>query len=264
MRTHHQRRGYTSFAVPPEELGQEVIVKYHGDIRPVAAALGATAEDLGDAYAILTLRSDRIPELYTYKEIEYIKLPKNLTLSLSLRESMSAACIPQARAQAGYQLTGSGVLIGIIDSGIDYTHPDFRDQNGNSRIAFLWDQTAAGKPPEGFFGGAEYTGSQLNAALQNAQPYSVIPPTDIVGHGTAVAGIAAGNGRASGGTETGAAPDASLIVVRLGDKGNQFSTRTTEIMRALKYTTDRAAALQMPVAINLSFGTNECSKNGVE
>jgi subtilisin family serine protease len=85
---------------------------------------------------------------------------------------------------------------------------------------------------------------------------------DTVGHGTAVAGIAAGNGRSSNGLELGAAPEASLIVVRLGEAGRGSSARTTDIMRALKYITDQAQSLTMPVAINLSFGTNNGSHGG--
>ena len=240
----------------------EVIVKYNGDLRPLEAALGMRAEILGDYFAILTLRSERIPELYNYREIEYIELPKNL--SLSLRESMGSSCVTPVHRQGPgeYGLKGGGVLVGIIDSGIDYTHPDFRDENGNSRILFLWDQAGVGNPPEGFLGGVEYSNAQLNAALANRRPQSVIPSTDILGHGTAVSGIAAGNGRSSGGREQGVAPEASLIAVKLGERGRQSFARTTEIMRALKYISDRASQLNMPVAINLSFGTNNGSHSG--
>jgi subtilisin family serine protease len=240
----------------------EVIVKYHGDLSSLEAGLDLRAELLGDSYAILTLPPARIPELYHYKEIEYIELPKNL--SLSLRENLTNTCVtPVHRTGPGeLGLTGSGVLVGIIDSGVDYTHPDFRDSNGNSRILFLWDQSATGNPPENFIGGTEYNNIQLNMALQNQQPQSVIPLTDEIGHGTAVAGIAAGNGRASGGREQGVAPKASLIVVKLGERGRQSFARTTEIMRALHYISRRALEMRMPVVINLSFGTNDGAHSG--
>jgi len=238
----------------------EVIVKYNGDLGPVQAGLGLAVELLGDNFAILTLPPEKILELYNYSQIEYIELPKDV--SLSLRESMTHACITPVHGPGRYNLSGRGVIVGTIDSGIDYTHPDFRDENGGSRILYLWDQSGQGSPPQGFTHGIEYDNAALSAALKNPQPYSVIPPMDTVGHGTAVAGIAAGNGRASGGAELGVAPGAELIVVRLGERGRGTSARTTDIMRALKYITDKASALGMPVAINLSFGTNNGSHGG--
>jgi len=247
----------------------EVIVKYNGDIGLVADELGVRAEILGDSFAILTMLSERIPELHQYKEIEFIELPKSL--SLSLRQGMSDACITPVHIQGisgatgGYGLRGNGVLIGIIDSGIDFTHPDFRDPDGNSRILYLWDQLGGTggiqDPPKGFYNGTEYNNHQLNEALQNPRG-STIPSLDFIGHGTSVSGVAAGNGRSSGGVEQGVAPEASLIVVRLGEKGRESFARTTEIMRALKYIMDRAMSLNMPVAINLSFGTNDGSHAG--
>jgi len=239
----------------------EVIVKYGGNLEALADKLGIRAEILGDSFAILTMPSDRIQELYQHKEIEFIELPKNL--NLVLQQEMSRACITQVHPQGsgGYELTGKGVIIGIIDSGIDYTHFDFRDTNGNSRILYFWDQLGSKNPPKGFYNGTEYNNSQLNDMLQNPQS-NTIPALDYIGHGTAISGVAAGNGRTSGGKEQGVAPEASLIIVRLGEKGRESFTRTTEIMRALKYIIDRAMSLNMPVAINLSFGTNDGSHAG--
>lgn len=235
----------------------EVIVKYNGDLSVVTAALGITAEILGDSFAILTLPHQRIPELHQFKEIEFVELPKSLTLQAAMRD----ACItPVHTERAGsYGLRGSGTIIGIIDSGIDYAHPDFRNTDGSSRIMYLWDQLGEGNPPQGFQSGAEYNNAQLNEAMQNP---GAIPSVDFIGHGTAVSGVAAGNARASSGTNIGVAPEASLIVVRLGERGRESFARTTEIMRALKYIVDKAMQHNMPVAINLSFGTNNGSHAG--
>jgi len=238
----------------------EVIVKYSGDISRVETALGVEVEVLGEGFAIISLRGYQIPMLYDYREIEYIELPNTLTLTLT--QSLSSACISAVQSPEEYNLTGAGVLVGIIDSGIDYTHPDFRNQDGSSRILYIWDQTVDGIPPYGFRQGAEYNNQQLNAALAGTQPYDMVPSADVIGHGTAVAGIAAGNGRASGGREKGAAPEASLIIVKLGYRGFESFARTTEVMRALKYILNKAEGLGMPVAINLSFGTNDGSHDG--
>lgn len=235
----------------------EVIVKYNGDIKKVGAELGADVEILSMDYAIVTISVKQLPVLYNNKEVEYIELPRNLTYIL--RFSLNAACITPTQSAAGLGLSGKGVMVGIIDSGIDYTHPDFKNEDGTSRILFLWDQTIKGTPPAGFRNGTEYTNSQINAALNNPTPASIVPSDDHIGHGTAVAGVIAGNGKSSGGAEKGVAYDASIVVVKLGNTGNESFTRTTEIMRAVKYISDKAEALNMPLAINISYGTNNGS-----
>lgn len=237
----------------------EVIVKYGGSLDGVQAGLRAEVELLGDSFAILTLRPELLPKLYEHPEIEYIELPRDV--SLSLRESLAAACLPQVHA-GQYNLNGQGVIVAVIDSGIDYTHPDFRQEDGSSRILYLWDQSGQGSPPPGLTRGTGYDTGKINTALQNPQPFSVIPNMDNVGHGTAVTGVAAGNGRASGGRERGVAYASPLVIVRLAQGGRSGSSRTTDIMRGLNFVTQTAAMLGMPVAINLSFGTNNGSHGG--
>ena len=161
-------------------------------------------------------------------------------------------------------MTGKNVIIGIIDSGIDYMHPDFIDNNNTSRILYIWDQTInnINKIPEGFTHGVEFTNQDINQAISSNNPYEIVPHVDTIGHGTAVAGIAAGNGRSSNGQNIGVAPEASLIIVKLGEKGFPSFARTTEFMRGLKYIVDKAQKLQMPVCINISYGTNDGPHNG--
>ncbi|HWR23204.1 MAG TPA: S8 family peptidase [Feifaniaceae bacterium] len=238
----------------------EVIVKFAGDIARVAAAAGGMAELLSDNYAILTIPIGQLIPLYSYPEVEYVELPRTLTFVLS--RSLSHACITYVQSDFGFALRGNGILIGMIDSGIDYTHPDFRNPDGTTRIAFLWDQSINGAPPEGFLYGTEYTAAEINAALQADDPFSVVPSRDNLGHGTAVAGIAAGNGRASQGVQVGAAPQATLAVVKLGDIDERATARSTQIMRAIKYLYDKAEQLNMPLAINLSYGTNFGAHDG--
>jgi subtilisin family serine protease len=235
----------------------EVIVKYYGDIKKAGSELGADVEILSTDYAIITISIKQLPNLYNQKEVEYIELPRNMTYIL--RFNLNSACITPVQSTAGVNLSGKGVVVGIIDSGIDYTHPDFINEDGTSRILFLWDQTIESTPPAGFRNGTEYTNSQINAALKSPTPLSVVPSNDNIGHGTAVAGVAAGNGKSSGGVERGVAFEASIIVVKLGHTGNESFTRTTEIMRAVKYISDKAESLNMPLAINISYGTNNGS-----
>lgn len=236
----------------------EVIVKYHGDLVAIGRAIGAEVEILYDGYAIITLEKSAIPKLLTYPEVEHIELPKRLSIEASF--DLTSSCITSVQDRNSFGLTGQGVLVAIIDSGIDYTHPDFLRSDGTSRVLYLWDQTVEGTPPAGFFGGTEYTNAQLNAALAQEAPYQVVPSKDTNGHGTAVAGIAAGNG--SRAETLGVAPDAELLVVKIGLRGFGSFARTTEIMRAVKYVIDRAEQLGRPVAVNLSLGMNNGSHLG--
>ncbi|MGE4213852.1 MAG: S8 family peptidase [Anaerotignaceae bacterium] len=243
-----------------DEGNMEVIVKYNGDIKRIEESTGGTVEILNESYAIVTININQVWQLYNYKEVEYIELPK--MLMYSLRRSLNSACISPVQRPTGLNLSGAGTIVGIIDSGIDYTHPTFINEDGTSRIISIWDQLGEGEPPIGFRSGVEYSNEQINIALQSENPYAIVPSRDYAGHGTAVAGIAAGNGRGSGGMEKGIATEASLIVVKLGSRGNENFARTTEIMRAIKYIWDKAESMDMPVAINLSYGTNNGSHLG--
>lgn len=153
-----------------------------------------------------------------------------------------------SRAPLG--LTGKGVLLAIIDSGIDYTHPDFRNADGTTRLLALWDQTIEGMPPKGYRIGTEFTREELNQSLRENRVLS----RDLSGHGTAVAGIAAGNGRASKGKYRGVAPESELLVVKLGIPRPDSFPRTTELIQGVDYAVRKALELSMPLVINLSFG----------
>lgn len=241
----------------------EAIVKYHGNLERIAEEQDITAEILTERYAIVTFTMDKIVPLLSYQEIEYMEKPK--PVSMALKRSLSQSCIPAVQKNPPYQLTGKGTIVGIIDSGIDYTHPDFIGGDGTSRILYIWDQTIEGRSPDGFRFGTEYTNEMINEALKIrdiSERMNFLPHYDLHSHGTHVAGIAAGNGRASGGRLKGVAPEASLIVVKLGTVSRTSLTKTTEIMRALKYIMERAERHNMPVSINLSYGTSEGANDG--
>lgn len=247
----------------PEEDLWEIIVKYNGDIISLGEKYDAKVEVLTDQYAILTLPSSAINPLANEITIEYIEKPKNMKIQIS--EAIYASCIENVQNFPQYNLRGDGVLLGIIDSGIDYSHPDFRNDDGTTRIAYLWDQSIDGNPPEGFINGTEYTREQINEALQQDTKqamYDIVPSRDNIGHGTGVAGVAGGNGRASNRVNVGAAPEAEFIIVKLGLTGNESFSKNTEIMRAIKYVVEKAEELGKPVAINISYGNNNGSHDG--
>ena len=132
----------------------------------------------------------------------------------------------------------------VLDSGIDYTLPDFRNSAG-SRILYLWDQSLipdAEKgflPPEGFSSGVEFTQEQINQALEagEREGFQLVPSIDVSGHGTAVAAIAAGSN--TNARYTGAAPGSSLLIVKLGQAGSGSYPRTTQLMRGITYARER-------------------------
>ena len=165
-------------------------------------------------------------------------------------------------------LSGAGVLIGIVDSGVDWRHPDFCDSAGKSRILRLWDQSAlpenGRKPPEGYQQGVEYTGEEISRALAlpEAEGNALIPERDVSGHGTSVLGIAAGNGRASNGVYRGVAYNSDLLVVKLGQPRENSFPRTTELMQGIDYLVRQALSMNRPIAINVSFGNNYGSHKG--
>lgn len=165
-------------------------------------------------------------------------------------------------------LTGNGVIICIIDTGVRYEEPVFLDENGNSRILAIWDQTIqTGEPPKGFFYGTEYTREQINEALQAENPLQVVPTRDEIGHGTTMAAVAAGN-RVGGNTSfLGAAPEADIVIVKLKQCKRYLrdfyllpedvpAYQENDIMLAVKYADSFADLFRRPVVICLGLGTN--------
>ncbi len=155
----------------------------------------------------------------------------------------------------GSPYKGEGVIVGIYDSGIDWSHQDFINANGESRILYLWDQTAdAGPHPDGYPYGTEYTQSDINNEIDGT-PAGVVQGRDFYGHGTHVAGIAVGNGRAGSGQPTyiGVAPEADLIVVK---GGNETGYIDVPIIDGINYIFQKAEAMNppRPAVVNLSVG----------
>ena len=114
------------------------------------------------------------------------------------------------------KLVGRGCVIVFIDTGIDYRNPAFRKEDGTTRLLAIWDQTIQeGAPPEGFLYGTEYSREEINAALQAADPFELVPSRDTNGHGTNLAAVAAGSLLQGEGSFVGAAPEADIVVVKL-------------------------------------------------
>ena len=174
--------------------------------------------------------------------------------------SKEASCITQVQRNepGNLRLTGRGVLIGIVDSGVDYRHPAFLTADGKSRILRLWDQSIPGNPPEGYATGTEYTNEEINEALSLSvqEGRRLVPSEDVSGHGTAVLGVAAGSDFSRGAVNRGVAYESDLLVVKMGIPRQDSFPITTELMQGVDYLVRQAIRLGRPIALNLSFGNN--------
>lgn len=202
----------------------------------------------------------------------YTSIPKCYTL-LSM-ETMNQAGILPIQNYPTLQLKGNGVLIGFIDTGIDYTNSIFRNLDGSTRIMGIWDQTIQdGTPPVNLAYGTEYTKEMIDQALRADDPKSIVPSEDTNGHGTFVASLAAGSGEPAE-QFIGAAPEASLAVVKLKPAKQYLRDyyfipdtascyQETDIMLGLRYLNELAARLNMPLVMCIAVGTNMGGHIGV-
>lgn len=201
----------------------------------------------------------------------YTTVPKLYTLLDTV--NLDAAGITQVQNQPVLKLTGQDIILGFIDTGIDYTHPAFRRSDGSSRIYGLWDQTVqTGTPPYDLEYGSVYTRQEINQALALENPYSLVPSQDQIGHGTALAGIAAGTALPEN-DFAGAAPQAMIAVVKLKPAkeylksffyvtGDAPAYQMTDIMAGIRYLIRLSEELLKPLVICLGLGTSQGAHSG--
>ena len=245
----------------------EIIVKYSEMGDSVEALLGGpeiSVVPLLGGYAIVALPESMLEQYSQRPQIEFIEKPTRLYFEDLF--SKEASCITQVQRDepGNLRLTGRGVLIGIVDSGVDYRHPAFLTADGKSRILRLWDQSIPGNPPEGYVTGTEYTNVEINEALSLSvqEGRRLVPSEDVSGHGTAVLGVAAGSDFSRGAVKRGVAYESDLLVVKMGIPRQDSFPRTTELMQGVDYLVRQAIRLGRSIAINLSFGNNYGSHRG--
>lgn len=201
----------------------------------------------------------------------YASIPSLYTVESTA--PLEASGILRLQNQPFLNLKGQGTIIGIIDTGIDYTHEAFIDEFGNSKLISIWDQTDnTGAPPSGLHYGTEYTSNTINRALRLDNPKTLVPVTDEYGHGTFLAGVACGSENI---TENfiGAAPDARLIVVKLKAakqylrdyyfvKDDAICYQENDIMFAISYLLEKQLVLSMPMTIIIGLGSSRGEHSG--
>ena len=256
----------------PGEKTWELIVRYNGSLESLRDE-GIRVDELAAGYAVLVVPESRIEQVSAMEQIVYIEKPKRLFFASNMARAASCLSTIQTSIGAGAGgggtggagggvisslesgLTGKGVLVAVIDSGIDYFHPDFRNPDGTTRIGLLADQDRD----------RIYTREEINTALETGSRTSalaLVPSTDPSGHGTAVAAIAAGNGREGNGVYRGVAYESELMVVKLGTPLTDSFPRTTQLMKALDLVVRRAQDMNRPLAVNISFGNTYGSHDG--
>lgn len=242
---------YTGFLTDYKERGAQIFNNYYGMVHyPLEEELFQNYYEYGFFY-------NTIPKLFTLLDLE----------------SLEASGILAVQNQPVLGLKGQDVLIGFIDTGIDYTHPAFRRPDGLSRIVGIWDQTLqTGQPPFDLNYGTAYSQEELNQALGMEDPFSLVPSRDENGHGTFLAGVAAGSALPQQ-SFSGAAPEALIAMVKLKPAkeylkelfyvtGSAPAYQSTDIMLGIRYLILLADALKKPLVLCLGLGSNQGSHSG--
>lgn len=242
---------------PPQIV--RILIKFTGDLSELQA-LGFQSRAVAGNIASGEVSLDDLPAIAALDTV--IKIEMSRPMYPMLDNS-----VPSIKADvlhtANPAYKGTGVIVGVVDASIDFTHPCFRNADGSSRILFLWDQSplvsAQGTPPAPFGYGIEYDKAAIDAALSQIFPFQTIEHKDTDSHGTHVTSIAAGNGSVAdrcrlAGTFVGVAPEADLIFVAFDNSQQAEVGESARLTEALQYIFDKAASLNKPAVINMSIG----------
>ena len=204
--------------------------------------------------------------IFDFPADSYASVPK--CYGLLDETALEVSGILKLQQQPALALKGQGVMIGFIDTGIDYRNPVFQYSDGTTRIYRIWDQTIRdGTKPEGIAYGSEYKTEQINAALRAENPLETVPSMDTNGHGTFVAGVACGSEDVED-NFIGAAPFSEIAVVKLKEakqplqdfyfySGEGPVYQENDIMAGIQYLVELANRLQLPLVLCLALGSNQ-------
>ena len=228
-----------------EEFYQQIIAPYEPTVIHIPIRPNELLENIRFVYSL-------VPNLY---------VPLDTT-------SLEVSGILQTQNQPGLNLHGKNVLLGFVDTGINYTHPAFLSADGQTRIVEIWDQTVPSSTGDGPFGyGTVYTAEQIREAVNLENPLSLVPVTDPEGHGTFIAGVAAGSENRQQ-EFIGAANEAQIAVVKLKEakqplqnfyfySGEKPVYQENDIMTGIQYLVELAERLKLPLVLCLALGSNQ-------
>lgn len=186
-------------------------------------------------------------------------------------KAFTDAGITQVTAHPFLGLSGSGVIIGIIDTGIDYKKDVFKYEDGTTKIIRIWDQTINGDRPDGIYYGSVFTREQINEAIRADNPYQIVPTVDTDGHGTFLASVAAGS---KTNDYVGAAPGSNLVIVKLRRANQYYIDRyfrppdepnlyeSSDYILGANYIFEVAKELNVPVVLCIGMGSNQGTQDG--
>ena len=264
----------------------KLILFYNGSLKEIQKEVPFTFIPLLGNFAILFIKEKDLPVFLTFSQVLYVELSR--PIYENALTGVSSSGLPDYNIITGRNvntttLTGKGTAIAILDSGVDYKHPDFRNADGSTRILAYWDQSLPFIPDHFSINnpynlGIIFSEEDLNQLLTDENNFfffdssaptalgsaseSLSPSEDISGHGTHIAGISAGNGRASNGTNQGVAPESSLIVVKLKNEASLIYSDYANLMMAIDFAVRFASSRSLPLSINISYGSNDGSHTG--
>ncbi|WP_291580093.1 S8 family peptidase [Clostridium sp. UBA6640] len=255
---------------------ESYVVTYSGDIVGELNNIEyACAFIVGANMAVVVVERGRVNDLRNISKT-IVRLERDELYALTELSPIDASNISRFHENPYLTLRGTGVVIGMLDTGIDYLNKEFMTGDNKTRIIEMWDQTVQdGPPPEGFPYGTRYTREQINEAI-NAQsrgedPYAIVPEKDILGHGTEIAGIIGAGGRAG---VTGAAPDCEFVIVKLKHPSKAVlelfpptsmivpQYQTSDVIMALKYLSEAQRRLNKPMVVCVAIGANYGGHDG--
>ena len=248
----------------------DLLIEYSGDMNVLNSFPNSYIEIINYLQAVVHVPVQDITN-QTIMEHGYSAMP-NLYAPVS-HGSLEASDVIRIRNVPNFNLIGEGVLIGIIDTGIDYTNPIFKNADNTTRIVSIWDQSIQnGPPPEGRHYGTEYSRELINEALKSTDPFSIVPSRDQVGHGTMVAGIAGGNENKEN-DFVGVSPGVEFVVVKLKQAKrylmrfyrvpeDKLCFQENDILFGLEYLLNVSFNLQRPLAICIAIGSSQGGHDG--
>lgn len=236
-----------------EDIFVEVAVVFQGELinfNDLIKNIGGKVLDLYQNFAIITLKLGNLEKLKYLKSIKNIKFPEEILFKsesseMEILDYQGEVIYDKFQENNKYKLTGKGVLIGFIDSGIDFTHLAFSDLNNKTRIKYIYNIVE----------NKIYDEVDINNAIKSKNPFQFIDERDFKGHGTAVASVAAAGGLIPE-KYYGVANESNLIMVKMGREGIYQNSWELQIMKGIRFLVEKSKKLSMPLVINISLNSS--------